>query len=302
MNKVNDLSKSNPLVVRTLKKFGLNEKEIKVYVVAIKNDGLNPTEISKLTGIPRSSIYDVLMNLSLKGLVELEQSDGITKYQTLVRAKNPSLLRKITREKQKDLVKLEVDIVEILPWLRGIFHDKKNDVDFQFFPGIDGLIQIYNDKELYAVDLDQYAWDNLVPTDVFGQKVLNKIVTSDNRVRRHRKSIDRELVCLNDWAKHVISYQWNRDPEYLIKTEIRYIDNPVFDMRLRISIKDRYVRIASADENEVWGMKICSDALATSLKSIFLLNWALAKPVTERMVRLWGKNKYLEVQNKRIFG
>lgn len=77
---------------KVLKRFGLTDNEIDIYIECLKNEELSPFQLSKLTGIPRTTVYDCLMSLSLKGLIELEQSDGFQKQQTRVRGKNPSEL------------------------------------------------------------------------------------------------------------------------------------------------------------------------------------------------------------------
>ena len=50
---------------RILANFGLNDNETKVYLASLKQDGLGPFKLSQLTGIPRTTIYETLMSLSL---------------------------------------------------------------------------------------------------------------------------------------------------------------------------------------------------------------------------------------------
>jgi len=52
-----------------LKKFGLNSKEIVIYKCLLKINGLNPTQISKKTSIPKTSVYNYLDNLKKKNLI-----------------------------------------------------------------------------------------------------------------------------------------------------------------------------------------------------------------------------------------
>jgi sugar-specific transcriptional regulator TrmB len=80
---------------QVLKEFGLSENEAKVYQSALELGETSPFGISKSTGIARTTVYAILTDLALKGLVELESSTGLMKQQTKVRAKNPSTLRDI---------------------------------------------------------------------------------------------------------------------------------------------------------------------------------------------------------------
>jgi len=282
------------LKFKTLKNFGLSKKEIKVYIEALKEDNLSPYKISKLTKIPRTTVYDVLMNLSLKGLVELEQSDGMTKQQTLVRAKNPSVLRNILQKKRKKLVSLEADIIEILPGLKGSYHKDKANAFIKFYPGIEGAKKTQFDLEFMKLKLPIFSWDMLMPMDIYGSKSLNIETSKENIVRKQFGVEQKELLPLNDWTKHVLSYQYGRDKDYLSQIQMRVVDSPVFELFLRLMIKGNYVVISCADEDEMWGLKIRSKALSKSLKSIYMLNWQLGIPVTLKLIKSWGKSEMLE--------
>lgn len=288
-------------VKRVLREVGLAENEIAVYLACIDKKNLTPTDIASITGISRSTIYSVAMSLALKGLIKLSQSDGIMKQQTLISGKNPSYLRKFIRKQRNRLTELEVDVVDILPQLKGIFHGNETDTNFEFFTNIEGVIKIYSPEEEFdAIDVDKYAWDHMVPADIFGQENINKIVSNENRFREKQRATDYELFPLNKWTKHVMTYQYERDPKYLNKTEYRYIDKSFFEMFLRLVVKGNMVRIACANKDEMWGLKIRSEALAKSLKSIFMLNWQMATPLTEDILKSWGPNEFLKEQLKRV--
>lgn len=289
-------------IYKTLNSFGLNNKEVDVYLACLKDDVTSPYKLAKLTGIPRTTIYDILLNLSLKRLVVLEQSDGFTKQQTKVRANNPSTLRKILQEKRKDLTRLELDVVDILPNLKEDFHKKKSNSNFKFYPGVEGLKQIYFDRSLETVDEQIYTWDLLMPMDMIGREKMNEITDDINSLHLHKSYPPKEIVALNDWTKHVLTYQYGRDPNYVKSREIRYVDNPTFGLSVEINIVGTIVRIACSREDENWGLSINSMALSETLKSIFLVEWSRAIPITEELIKSWGTNDMLnyELEGKSI--
>lgn len=287
-------------IYKTLKKFGLTENEAKVYLESLKKEETSPFELAKLTGIPRTTVYDVVMGLSLKGLIKLEQSDGFTKQQTKIQAKNPSILRDILRKKRKDLVSLELDILNFLPELKADFHRDKVNADFQFFPGIEGAKKVYMDKMEAETELPVYVWDIQMPMDIFGRKEMNQLVDWEINFKKNKKRNVKEIMALNDWTRHVMTYQVGRDPKYLETWEIRYLEDPSFEIYQRISIVGDYIRIICAKDKEVWGLKIQSPLLASSFRSIFQVTWQIAKPVTLDVVKSWGENELLiEERNKR---
>ncbi len=282
--------------LKVLKKFGLTENEAKVYLESLKENELSPFQISKLTGIPRTTVYDILMNLALKGLVELDQSDGLQKQQTKVRAKNPSVLRKILQKRRDDSFKIEAEIAEILPSLKEIFHKDESNADFQFFPGIEGIRRVYLNIESQNLDQNNVSWTQLMPLDVFGSKNINEDVHTWNEIRKRNKITAKELIPLNDWTKHVLTYQYQLDKRYLDNREFRYIESPMFEMLLDLVVQGNYIKIACCEGDEVWGIIIKSEALAKSFKSMFSVMWNMATPITKEFIEALGDNKLLTEQ------
>lgn len=289
------------LTFAALKKFGLTENEVKVYLEALKQEELTPFQISKLTKIPRTTVYDILMGLSLKGLVELEQSDGFKKQQTLVRAKNPSILREILQKKRKELIETEADILHILPEIKKDFHKNKSNADFRFYPGLEGARKVYFESinyELLDPYEDIYAWDMQMPMDAFGIKETNNDVDKQNRSREKRKGKVREIFPLNDWTKHVFTYQTQRNAKYIEETEYRYVENSHFSIYTRLQIAGNFVWIICAKDDEMWGIVLRSKFLALTMRSIFMDSWTHGITVTKKLVESWGRNEFVKALGK----
>ncbi len=286
------------IIYKTLGKFGLNQNEIKVYLETLKESDLSPYKLAKLTNIPRTTVYEVLAGLALKGLITLDQSDGFTKQQTRVKAKNPSTLRSIVRQKRKDLGNMEIDIVEILPMLQGDFHKDEANANFQFLPGIEGAKKTYFDE--ITTDEPVVAFENLMPMDIFGRQEINKDVEQQSEITKNRNVYVREIVPLNEWSKHVLSYQYGRNNNYIKARNIRYVDNPVFEVHQRISVQGPRVRIICAKDDEVWGILINSQSLSKTMVAIFEVIWQNATALTSQMVESWGVNEFLEAEKRKV--
>jgi hypothetical protein len=239
------------------------------------------------------------MNLSLKGLVELQTSDGFTKMQTLVKAKNPSVLRKILQKKRRDLVRLETDVVDILPFLKSDFHKNDANADFRFYPGTDGFKEVYLNEHFGEIDTQTYTWDCLMPMDVIGPEAMNRIVSIEHQEKQTMQFRPKEIVALTDWTRHVLAYQYGRDKNYLAVRQVRYVDNPAFNLTTEIKLIGTQIRIACAEESEVWGLVVNSAALSNSMKAIFEAQWVTGKDVTPELVESWGPSEMLEWQKKK---
>jgi DNA-binding MarR family transcriptional regulator len=276
-----------------LSHFGLTDNEIKIYLEAIKHNATSPFELARLTKIPRTTVYDVLMNLSLKGLVTLTQSDGLTKQQTKIKANNPSVLRQYIHERQSDLASLDVDLVDILPDLKQSFHKSSASADFQFLPGIAGAKEVYFHEQVSDNPLPLLAFENMMSMDAFGKAAINQ----DVEVITHTAPRQiKELIALTDWTKHVLTYQYARNPNYIKVREMRCLDLSGFIINQRITIQGNRICITCVDHAEAWGLRFNSHSLATTFSSIFQSLWTFATPITDDFVQRLGKNAFFEAE------
>ena len=277
-----------------LEQFGLSSNESIVYMSALKLGQTSPFAIAKSTGIPRTTVYAVLTDLALKGLVELESSTGLMKQQTKVKSVNPSVLREILWKKRAELVKQEVDIVDILPFLKQEYLKDTTNADFQFFPGADGARQV--NFEIDDTDQDSYVFDYLTPMDVFGSQSTNEGVEKSIKVQSNLKSTEYNLISLTPWSKHALTYQVERNPSYLHNVQHAYLPFELGKMAVWIHIKGNRIRIVSVKGDEVWGLIIRSSNLADSLIGIHQSLWKLATPITKDLIKSWGPNEYLQAE------
>ena len=274
--------------------FGLSENEAKVYQSALELGETSPFAIAKDTNIPRTTVYAVLTDLALKGLIELESATGLMKQQTKVKAKNPSTLREILWKKRTDLVKQEVDILEILPFLKKEYLQDSTNADFQFFPGMEGANKVMFDYD--GIDQDIYVFDYQIPMDATGSREMNEGVDKGIKLWSKGKSTEFNLTPINPWTKHVLSYQVERNPHYLDRVQYRYLPFEMQGLSLTIRVKGNRVWIVSVKGDEVWGLKIRSQNLAYSLISIHQALWKIGTPITKEMITSWGPNEYMQVE------
>lgn len=287
------------ILTKTLQQFGLSDNEITVYTEAIKHEEVSPYKLSTLTKIPRTTIYDVMTSLALKGLIELIQSQGLEKQQTKIKARNPSVLRQMIRKRKKDLTKLEVAIVGILPMLKVDYFKSESNADFKFYPGVNGAKYIMRLESEDTADLQTYVFDNLMPMDSFGKDWINTSVKRELKSRAKSRTRSKNIIALNDWTRHVLTYQYERDKDYIKYQEFRYIDNPILKIKQTISIKADRLRIVCADKDEIYGLQIISSSLVETFKSIFLVLWNISTPVTDEFVMSLGKNEFLGEEKRK---
>jgi len=104
---------------------GLTNNEIKVYVSLLTHRYLTASELSQITKIPYSKIYEILVNLQNKGFVKVEESRP-AKYYPI----EPSIALENLKEKISQKINENVDIIskELAPLYEGKAAKEKSDV------------------------------------------------------------------------------------------------------------------------------------------------------------------------------
>ncbi len=141
-----------------LQKIGLNEKESRVYLAALSKGPTSVIQLSKLSGIKRTTLYAVIDSLVSKGLFNI-QTKGFKK---LYAAENPQKLEKVYEDRRKILD-------SVIPELSSQFYNLKDQESFiKHYKDLDGVKSIYdkllselNPKDFYYVISDQEKWISL---------------------------------------------------------------------------------------------------------------------------------------------
>lgn len=144
------------MIDKTLKKIGLSDKEIKIYLASLK---LGPSPVRKIgleAGINRGTAYDILKALIDLGLISYYHQD---KKQYFI-AENPARLNDVLEKKQQQLEKIKDDVTEIIPQLKSIYDGADTKPVVKFYDGKNGIkvilddviniCQKSNDKQYYA--------------------------------------------------------------------------------------------------------------------------------------------------------
>ncbi len=107
-----------------LKELGLTDNEIKIYLALLQKGILNPTQLSKNTGLHRSYIYDTLERLLERGVVNTVLIDNKKNYQAV----DPKILREIFELKLRHLD-------SVLPKLSSLFNSAKEETRIELHRG-----------------------------------------------------------------------------------------------------------------------------------------------------------------------
>jgi len=186
-----------------LRKVGLTENEIKIYLNLLKAGSSTAYEIGKQTGIYRVHVYDKLEQLMDKGLVT-HIYKGAKKY---FQATSPSKIKHYLEDKKRELETQEQAVEAILPELEAMSNLPKEDTFVEVFKGNEGLKYFLKDiiktkQEVLITGIDDQKYQETLPIfmkqyfrDLLNRNIKERVITLKKMgVFLFDKEIDRQKI------------------------------------------------------------------------------------------------------------
>lgn len=119
-----------------LEEIGLSDKEASVYIALLQVDHDSVLDLSKRTGINRTTIYPVLESLAKKGLVSEMQVDKKVHF----KAEPPERLESFVERRKINFEEQSKRLKDIVPQLKSIQRESGERPIVKYFEGIDGIV------------------------------------------------------------------------------------------------------------------------------------------------------------------
>lgn len=241
-----------------LQSFGFSEKEANVYISLLELGKGTVTEISRKAGINRTTGYDILGSLSLKGVVNVSGKEPKQEYAAESPASIIEYLKRQAAETADHIKKAEVLVPEL-----NLLHALKNRPKIRFYEGKKGLQHAYEDTLTSSEQIRAYATiDDM-------HKALPDYFPEYYK-RRAKKNISIRGIVPKTLAA-LDRQKYNQEE----KREIAFVPADKYYFSPEINIYDNKVMIASWREK--LGIIIESEEIADAMKKIYELSWAEAK-------------------------
>ncbi len=128
-------------ITPVLKKLGLNDKEIRVYLACLALGPSPVRTIAQKADVNRGTSYDILKHLIELGLVAYYHRD---KHQYFT-AENPEKLADVIAAREQELAKSKQEILDAIPELRLLFHKSGGKPVVRYYEGYKGVKHILQD-------------------------------------------------------------------------------------------------------------------------------------------------------------
>jgi HTH-type transcriptional regulator, sugar sensing transcriptional regulator len=251
-----------------LEKSGLTDKEALIYVTILELGGAYPSKIAEITKINRSTVYKILIGLSIKGLVnEIEKSKKLF-YQI----ENPRRLIRYV----KDKVNMANDQLEnaekLAPDIEGLYSLFNNKPRVLFFEGQEDVLQIYADHLNVKKPYEMIAWANTI----YLQDLLkNKFFLHYRKTKEKLGITTRGIVPDTEFDQEFVNNTYKKigiAQKYWPK--MKHVSDKVFSFTGEITIYDQdKVSIVNLNKNYFTGTIIQDKTIHDMMKLIFELSW-----------------------------
>ncbi len=124
-----------------LKKIGLSDKEINIYLSCLKLGPSSVRRIAEVADVNRGTAYDILRSLIELGLVSYYHQD---KHQYFI-GEDPAKLKDALESRQQQLEKTKEEIDKIIPLLKSIYDKAGEKPVAKYYEGANGIRTILKD-------------------------------------------------------------------------------------------------------------------------------------------------------------
>ena len=195
-----------------LKQLNFSEKEIDVYLAALKLGSASVTELAKREGIKRPTAYVVLEKFKEMGLVSISRKKGKKIFIT----EDPEKLLKLLDEEKEALLKKEKELKNSLPKLKALTKKDTTVPIIRYYKGKEGVWNILND--LMSSQHDSRMITSGKAFDILGKKRIEKDIL------QKRKQIGTKSYIISDHDPHQIDTYRKKE---LLFREFRFLPETI---------------------------------------------------------------------------
>jgi len=239
-----------------LRKIGLTENEIKIYLTLLKTGLSTAYDLGKKAGIYRVHVYDKLEQLMDKGLVT-HVYRGAKKY---FQATHPSKIKQYIEDKKRALDAEEQAVNALLPELEALSKLPREDTFVEVFKGVEGLKYFLKDiikakQEVLITGIDDQKYQEALP--VFMKQYFRDL--KNNNIKERVITIKKEGVFLFE-------------KESAPTTEYRFLVEKQFN----------------PTNTFVYGNKVVIVTWGTPVTAVMIKNQAIAETYQNHFEHLWN--------------
>ena len=254
-------------LLNDLRKIGLSEKSAIVYAALLELGGAFPSKIAEYTKLNRSTVYKILSDLSIDGLVNEIKKRNKVYFQI----REPQKLLNYATKKIDRAKNQKEHVIAMLPEIEGMFSLVPSKPRIRFFEGMEGVYELYRDhfdgKEPYTMLAISNASEFM---KVIPDKFKREYVKAKEKLGIKTRGIVPDTP--HDKQYNQKTY---KGTDKNIWPKLKYIPAEKFPYKNEITIyKNNRVSILNFSEKRPIGVIIEDQDIHDMMSMIFELAWA----------------------------
>lgn len=248
--------------------FGIEPIESRIYLYLVGKPPKSVLEISRETGLPRTSVYDGIAKLQEKGLIE-----KIVQHKNQRLKAYPVNILQEYIDKERNRAEMLQQKLEVLEKNIGLAAPSPLNTEVRYYHGANGLRQMLWNTLRAEDELVSYSQFGM--GDIVGQRFTDKYA-----IERAQRSIISRVITnpehVSRWhihaAEHVKNYRRKLQRCRVIPAEQVHVSGD-------IGIYNNIFAAAYWEQGEVVGVEIENPEIVKSQKTLFNLAWQHGKDV-----------------------
>ena len=242
-----------------LKKVGLDEKEVEIYLALLSLKVAPASDIAKLAKQSRTHTYLILRKLEKTGLVSEIEERGLLQFV----AEPPERLISHLKNREKECRDLQLLVTGALPLLSSITQSYVRSPRITVLKGLEGMKQVYRDVFTHAF-VGLYNAQSF--EDSFGENIVTLLLGKDAKLR------GRDLIVQNDATKRYL-----RDVPTNDEYTVRLLPKGVAFDADAMAYGDNVTLFAFDEERTI--IRIENRKIADAFRSWFEVMWSVSKKI-----------------------
>ena len=257
-----------------LSKFGLSGNEARVYLLLVAHKQLRIQQIATLSGLPRSSVYEVIKRLFEFGIAE----EVIGESYKVIRPYSIGAMHHGLDEEMLRMQRLKSDLTALEQTIQLEPPEKQDEATtMRYYKDRSGARQLY--WNTLSTSDEVYVYSDWGRGRYVGMRFYERFV-EESRIRSTKEKV---LINPTSYALESIR-QYTFPGSAISRTrleDIRVLDESVIKIKGDTLMYDDIYATVYLKNVQINGFEIESKHFADTQRSIFETLWAIAKPIQD---------------------
>lgn len=253
-------------VSKELERAGLTDKSARIYGYLLESGGAFPSKIALATKLNRSTVYKILTELAIQGLVS-EVERGKKLYYQIERPQKLLRLAERKIEQAED----QYDRIKILyPTIEGLFETLPTKPKISYYEGTEGVMSVYDDH--LAVE-KPYEMVGFADTERI-QTFLSPAYFKKYRQTKQKRRITTRGILPKGAGYDTYASKTYADLDKAFKPKLKFIPSNSFPFRGEITVYgERKVSIINLEHSEPTAFIVDDPTFHKMMRTMFELSW-----------------------------